>query len=56
AYTSQTCHRCNHIGLRSGKVFKCGNCGWHGDADWNGALKDSRNGLGGESPRILFGG
>jgi len=81
AYTSQTCHCCNHIGLRSGKVFKCGNCGWHGDADWNGAmniskigavvsrlrgsealscslglLKDSRNGLGGESPRILFGG
>jgi len=81
AYTSQTCHACNHIGLRSGKVFKCGNCGWHGDADWNGAmniskigavvsrlrgseslscslglLKDSRNGLGGESPRILFGG
>lgn len=81
AYTSQTCHRCNHIGLRSDKRFKCGNCGWHGDADLNGAmnisnigavvsllrgseslscslglLKDSRNGLGGESPRILFGG
>jgi len=81
AYTSQTCHACNHMGLRSGKVFKCGNCGWHGDADWNGAmniskigavvsrlrgsetlscslglLKDSRNGLGGESPRIEFGG
>jgi len=81
AYTSQTCHCCNRIGLRSGKVFKCGNCGWHGDADLNGAmniskigavvsrlrgsetlscslglLKDSRNGLGGESPRILFGG
>ncbi|WP_448600791.1 RNA-guided endonuclease InsQ/TnpB family protein, partial [Thermoleptolyngbya sp.] len=80
AYTSQTCHACNHIGLRSGKVFKCGNWGWHGDADLNGAmniskigavvsrlrgsetlscslglLKDSRNGLGGESPRILFG-
>ncbi|WP_448596631.1 RNA-guided endonuclease InsQ/TnpB family protein, partial [Thermoleptolyngbya sp.] len=74
AYTSQTCHCCNRIGLRSGKVFKCGNCGWHGDADLNGAmniskigavvsrlrgsetlscslglLKDSRNGLGGES-------
>ncbi|WP_448596911.1 zinc ribbon domain-containing protein [Thermoleptolyngbya sp.] len=65
--------------MRSGKGFKCGNCGWHGDADLNGAmniskigavvsrlrgsetlscslglLKDSRNGLGGESPRILF--
>jgi putative transposase len=81
AYTSQTCHACNHMGLRSDKVFKCGNCGWHGDADWNGAmniskigavvsrlrgseslscslglLKDSENRLGGESPRILFGG
>jgi putative transposase len=38
AYTSQTCHCCNHIGLRSDKRFKCGNCGWHGDADLNGAI------------------
>jgi IS605 OrfB family transposase len=37
AYTSQTCHRCLHIGLRSDKVFKCGNCSWHGDADFNAA-------------------
>lgn len=37
-YTSQTCHQCMHIGLRSGKRFKCGNCGWHGDADLNGSL------------------
>ena len=37
AYTSQTCHRCLHIGLRSEKVFKCGNCSWHGDADFNAA-------------------
>lgn len=37
AYTSQTCHQCLHIGLRSNKCFKCGNCGWHGDADLNGA-------------------
>ncbi|MEA5504673.1 transposase [Halotia wernerae UHCC 0503] len=37
AYTSQTCHQCLHIGLRSGKRFKCGNCSWHGDADLNGA-------------------
>lgn len=35
AYTSQTCHKCLHIGLRSEKVFKCGNCSWHGDADLN---------------------
>lgn len=42
-YTSQTCHNCLHIhpspdkSYRSGKVFKCGHCGWHGDADLNGA-------------------
>jgi len=39
AYTSQTCHQCLHIGLRSGKRFKCTNdaCSWSGDADFNGA-------------------
>ena len=37
AYTSQTCHCCLHIGLRSDKKFKCGNCNWFGDADLNGA-------------------
>ena len=37
AYTSQTCNQCLHIGLRSDKRFLCGNCGWHGDADLNGA-------------------
>jgi IS605 OrfB family transposase len=42
-YTSQTCHQCLHIhpvpdqSYRSGKIFKCGHCGWHGDADFNGA-------------------
>ncbi|MGV2390586.1 MAG UNVERIFIED_CONTAM: transposase [Microcystis novacekii LVE1205-3] len=32
-YTSQTCHCCLHIGIRSGKSFKCSNktCGWIGD-------------------------
>lgn len=44
AYTSQTCHQCNHIGLRSDKRFKCGNCGWHGDADLNGAINISKLG------------
>lgn len=40
AYTSQTCHCCNHIGIRTNKNFKCSNqdCGWVGDADLNGAL------------------
>ncbi|MCK7495071.1 MAG: transposase [Comamonadaceae bacterium] len=39
AYTSQTCHKCFHIGERSGKAFHCTNtkCGWEGDADLNGA-------------------
>ena len=36
-YSSKTCHACMHLGLRSGKRFKCTNsgCGWHGDADLN---------------------
>jgi IS605 OrfB family transposase len=44
AYTSQMCHNCQHIhpvkgnSYRSGKTFKCGHCGWKGDADLNGAL------------------
>jgi len=43
AHTSQTCHKCLHIhpvkgkSYRSGKAFKCGHCGWHGDADENGS-------------------
>lgn len=39
AYTSQICHCCLHIGLRTEKSFKCSNklCGWTGDADFNGA-------------------
>ena len=39
-YSSQTCHCCLHIGLRSGKRFKCTNaeCSWHGDADLNASI------------------
>jgi putative transposase len=43
AYTSQICHKCLHIhpdsaqSYRKGKQFKCGHCGWEGDADFNGA-------------------
>ena len=46
-YTSRTCHRCLHIGLRAGKSFKCINnaCLWHGDADWNGSLMIQAVGL-----------
>jgi IS605 OrfB family transposase len=43
AYSSQTCHKCLHIhpekgkSYRNEKKFSCGNCGWKGDADLNGA-------------------
>ena len=56
AYTSQTCHRCLHIhpekgkSYRSGKTFKCGYCGWKGDADLNGANNIKR--LGGVVTRL----
>nr|WP_019505228.1 RNA-guided endonuclease TnpB family protein [Pleurocapsa sp. PCC 7319] len=37
AYSSKSCHKCLHLGLRSGKKFKCANsaCKWSGDADQN---------------------
>ena len=37
AYTSQMCHRCLHIGSRSGKRFVGDHCGYRDDADYNGA-------------------
>ncbi|MBW4643604.1 MAG: transposase [Goleter apudmare HA4340-LM2] len=51
AYTSQTCHKCNHIhpvrgqSYRNGKRFACGHCGWKGDADYNGAKNIEAIGL-----------
>ena len=42
-YTSQMCHKCNHIhpvrgeSYRTGKKFACGHCGPKGDADLNGS-------------------
>ncbi|MCY7277633.1 MAG: transposase [Phormidesmis sp. CAN_BIN44] len=57
AYTSQTCHRCLHIhpvkgkSYRSGKGFKCGHCGWHGDADLNGSIMIKLLGLFVNQPR-----
>jgi IS605 OrfB family transposase len=37
AYTSQMCHRCLHLGSRSGKRFVCEHCHYRGDADYNAA-------------------
>jgi len=52
AYTSKTCHCCHRIGERQGKRFKCvGGCGWHGDADFNGAINISQLGRLVDSPR-----
>ena len=51
--TSQTCHCCLHIGIRSGKSFKCSNktCGWIGDADANGSQILDFSGAGVIQPR-----
>lgn len=38
AYTSQVCCRCNHLGERSGKEFKCSNCNLKIDADFNSSI------------------
>ena len=53
AYTSQTCHCCLHLGLRSNKSFKCSNqvCGWIGDADENGSKMIALVGLSVNQPR-----
>jgi len=51
-YTSKTCHQCLHIGHRDGKMFSCSNCGWHGDADYNGAVNISLLGAIVNSPEI----
>ena len=38
AYTSQVCCKCNHLGNRKGKEFKCSNCNLSIDADFNGSI------------------
>ena len=38
AYTSQVCCRCNHLGERNGKWFKCSNCNFKIDADFNASI------------------
>lgn len=38
AYTSQICCKCNHLGNRKGKEFKCSNCNLSIDADFNASI------------------
>lgn len=38
AYTSQICCKCNHLGNRNGKTFKCSNCNYSIDADFNASI------------------
>ena len=38
AYTSQVCCKCNHLGIRKGKEFKCSNCSLSIDADFNASI------------------
>lgn len=38
AYTSQVCCKCNHLGERKGKEFKCPNCNLNIDADFNASI------------------
>lgn len=44
--TSKVCHRCGHRGLRVGSLFKCLNCGYSCNADFNGAMNILKRGLG----------
>lgn len=50
--TSQTCHRCRHVGLRNGKTFSCTTCG-EMDADVNASCVIAAGGVGaGEIPAV----
>lgn len=56
AYTSKTCHKCNHIhpnrdeSYRHGKYFRCGHCLWTGDADLNAAINIQQWGVAVNTP------
>ena len=42
AYTSQVCCKCNHLGERKGKEFKCSNCNLSIDADFNASINTKK--------------
>jgi len=47
AHTSQTCSQCGYVHKlnRVGEIFKCRNCGYTADADWNASLNILNLGL-----------
>jgi putative transposase len=44
--TSKTCHKCGHMGLRVGSLFKCPKCDYSCNADYNGAVNIMKRGYG----------
>lgn len=42
AYTSQVCCKCNHLGERKCKEFKCSNCNLSIDADFNASINTKK--------------
>jgi len=44
--TSKTCHKCGSRGLRVGSSFKCPNCGYSCNADYNGAMNILKRAVG----------
>ena len=42
AYTSQVCCKCNHLGSRNGKTFKCSNCNLSIDSDFNASINTKK--------------
>jgi putative transposase len=45
-YTSKICHRCGSIGLRVRSLFKCLNCNYQCNADYNGAMNILKRAMG----------
>jgi len=44
--TSKLCHKCGHIGIRVGSIFKCSRCGYSCNADYNGAMNILKRAMG----------
>ncbi len=44
--TSKLCHRCGHKELRIGSLFKCPNCNYSCNADYNGVMNILKRGMG----------